>query len=194
MTDEAVFLSALRERPNDETARLVYADWLEENGRPERAEFIRTEKELTELAEGDGRAAELRARLREMAAGLCPAWLAVVSKPPIENCRARRHALKFAYECPLRWDQLRPFGGLSERFCDSCRQVVQYCDTLELAREHAELGSCVAIDARVLRAEGDLPIPLEERGILMGLVRFPPAPEWDRPPEEAAPPAPRRKE
>jgi uncharacterized protein (TIGR02996 family) len=181
MTDEAVFLSALRERPDDETARLVYADWLEENGQPERAEFLRTEKELTELPEGDGRAAELRARLRELAAGLSPAWLAVVSKPAIENCRAPRPELQVEYECPLRWDQLRPFFSLSERFCESCRRMVHYCDSLELAQRHAVQGNCVAIDARVLRAEGDLPLSMDEMGFV-GLLRAPPAPEWDRAP------------
>lgn len=31
--------------PDDDTARLVYADWLQENGRPERAEFIRLQIE-----------------------------------------------------------------------------------------------------------------------------------------------------
>ncbi len=35
------FLKAICENPDDDTVRLVYADWLEENGDPERAEFIR---------------------------------------------------------------------------------------------------------------------------------------------------------
>ncbi len=35
------FLRAICENPEDDTVRLVYADWLDENGDPERAEFIR---------------------------------------------------------------------------------------------------------------------------------------------------------
>ena len=35
------FLKAICENPDDDTVRLVYADWLDENGDPERAEFIR---------------------------------------------------------------------------------------------------------------------------------------------------------
>ncbi|VTR92373.1 Repeat-companion domain protein OS=Isosphaera pallida (strain ATCC 43644 / DSM 9630 / IS1B) GN=Isop_0537 PE=4 SV=1 [Gemmata massiliana] len=35
------FLKAICDNPDDDTVRLVYADWLEENGDPERAEFIR---------------------------------------------------------------------------------------------------------------------------------------------------------
>src|SRR5262249_44727116 len=37
------FIRAIRESPGDDTVRLVYADWLEEHGDPERAEFIRAQ-------------------------------------------------------------------------------------------------------------------------------------------------------
>jgi uncharacterized protein (TIGR02996 family) len=41
-------LHAIREYPDDDTARLVFADWLEEHGNdPDRAEFIRVEIELS---------------------------------------------------------------------------------------------------------------------------------------------------
>jgi uncharacterized protein (TIGR02996 family) len=40
------FLDAIRAAPDDDAPRLVYADWLEENGPPERAEFIRIQCEL----------------------------------------------------------------------------------------------------------------------------------------------------
>lgn len=45
---EAAFLSAIIERPADDTPRLIYADWLEEQGRGEWAEFIRAA-----IAKGD---------------------------------------------------------------------------------------------------------------------------------------------
>jgi len=41
MSDEAALLRAIHTNPDDDTPRLVYADWLDENGQPERAEFIR---------------------------------------------------------------------------------------------------------------------------------------------------------
>ena len=41
---EALF-RAICELPGEDTPRLVYADWLEENGQPERAEFIRLQCE-----------------------------------------------------------------------------------------------------------------------------------------------------
>ncbi|HEY1189441.1 MAG TPA: TIGR02996 domain-containing protein [Gemmata sp.] len=41
MSDEAALLAAIRAHPDDDTPRLIYADWLDENGQPDRAEFIR---------------------------------------------------------------------------------------------------------------------------------------------------------
>ena len=40
------FLAAILEAPDDDAPRLVYADWLDEHGQPERAEFIRVQCEL----------------------------------------------------------------------------------------------------------------------------------------------------
>src|SRR5215471_6009229 len=40
MTDERAFLAAILERPDDDATKLVYADWLEEQGDP-RAEYLR---------------------------------------------------------------------------------------------------------------------------------------------------------
>jgi uncharacterized protein (TIGR02996 family) len=46
VTDQAALLRAILEAPADDAPRLVYADWLEENGEHERAEFIRVQAEL----------------------------------------------------------------------------------------------------------------------------------------------------
>ena len=50
MTDEAAFLAAVRAAPDDDLPRLVYADWLDEHGEADRAEFIRVQCELAGLA------------------------------------------------------------------------------------------------------------------------------------------------
>ena len=44
--NEDGFLQAIREDPDDEALRLIYADWLDEQGRAERAEFIRIQGRL----------------------------------------------------------------------------------------------------------------------------------------------------
>jgi len=52
--------------PEDESLRLVFADWLEEQGLSARAEFIRLRSELTKLSETDARREPLDARLNSL--------------------------------------------------------------------------------------------------------------------------------
>jgi uncharacterized protein (TIGR02996 family) len=49
MTHEDAFLQAIREAPADDAPRLIYADWLEEHGQSDRAEFIRVQCRLPGL-------------------------------------------------------------------------------------------------------------------------------------------------
>lgn len=46
MSLEPALLAAIAAAPDDDLPRLVYADWLDENGRPLRAEFIRLQIEI----------------------------------------------------------------------------------------------------------------------------------------------------
>jgi uncharacterized protein (TIGR02996 family) len=46
MSDNTAFLRAVLEHPDDDGPRLVYADWLDEQGQADRAEFIRVQCEL----------------------------------------------------------------------------------------------------------------------------------------------------
>jgi uncharacterized protein (TIGR02996 family) len=61
-----MFLRAILDAPADDTSRLVYADWLEEQGQTDRAEFIRGQCELARLPEGDIRRQELQARQEQL--------------------------------------------------------------------------------------------------------------------------------
>jgi uncharacterized protein (TIGR02996 family) len=47
--DGADLLRVICEQPWEDTPRLMYADWLQENGQPERAEFIRLQIEIAAL-------------------------------------------------------------------------------------------------------------------------------------------------
>lgn len=49
MTDGDALVRGILAAPSDDAPRLVYADWLEELGRPEDAEFIRVQIELARL-------------------------------------------------------------------------------------------------------------------------------------------------
>lgn len=54
-SDEQALYRRVCDDPADDTVRLIYADWLEEHGEPERAEFIRTQIAIFNMDElGDG--------------------------------------------------------------------------------------------------------------------------------------------
>ena len=63
---DAAFLRAILEDPDDDTSRLVYADWLDEHGDPDRAEFIRVQCALARMAEDEDGRWELQARERQL--------------------------------------------------------------------------------------------------------------------------------
>src|SRR4051794_22325861 len=113
--NEDAFLQAIRQTPDDDTTRLVYADWLDEQGDEAsraRAAFIRVDRELAALPARSIRRAALRKRRRQLARGIDPAWMAVVSKADIERCT-------FKFECPLKWENLSPTDeGTTVRFCE----------------------------------------------------------------------------
>jgi uncharacterized protein (TIGR02996 family) len=63
MDDGSALVRAICEQPDEDTPRLVYADWCDENGQPERAEFIRLQ---CRIASGiDGTKAMIRLREQE---------------------------------------------------------------------------------------------------------------------------------
>src|SRR5262249_38181779 len=56
------FLEAIRESPEDDALHLVYADWLEEHGQDDRAEFVRCQVDLARLPPAHPRYPELHLR------------------------------------------------------------------------------------------------------------------------------------
>jgi uncharacterized protein (TIGR02996 family) len=67
------FLLAIIANPDDDLPRLVFADWLDENGQPERAEFIRLQIALARMAD-DSQRRELRDRERALLAEHREQW------------------------------------------------------------------------------------------------------------------------
>jgi uncharacterized protein (TIGR02996 family) len=53
VTQDDAFLQAILESPDDDTPRLVYADYLDEHGETDRAEFIRVQVALASLPPGN---------------------------------------------------------------------------------------------------------------------------------------------
>jgi uncharacterized protein (TIGR02996 family) len=76
VTERAGLLRAIRAAPEDTAMRLVYADWLEEHGDPERAEFIRVQCELAAPERLDPeRAKGLRQREQDLLKRHRKTWL-----------------------------------------------------------------------------------------------------------------------
>ncbi len=75
MTHDEAFLQAIREAPDDDGPRLVYADWLDEHGQPDRAEFIRVQCERARRDEEDPRARALHQRAGELLRAHWEEWV-----------------------------------------------------------------------------------------------------------------------
>jgi uncharacterized protein (TIGR02996 family) len=75
MNQEEAFLATLADDPDDEVTRLVFADWIEEQGDPERAEFIRIQCRLANLATDDPERPALEQREIELYRKGAPRWL-----------------------------------------------------------------------------------------------------------------------
>jgi uncharacterized protein (TIGR02996 family) len=65
--EEDALLKAVIADPDDDAPRLIYADWLDEQGQSERAEFIRVQVALTAIAADDPRRRQLAERERQFA-------------------------------------------------------------------------------------------------------------------------------
>lgn len=74
MTYDDAFLQAILENPDDDTPRLIYADWLEERGDP-RGEFIRIQCHLATMSADDERRSRLEQHERELLAHHQDRWL-----------------------------------------------------------------------------------------------------------------------
>jgi uncharacterized protein (TIGR02996 family) len=157
MSDEQIFLQALRDRPDDDITRLVYADWLEDQDDPvarQQALFLRLECYRARTSDDSPDWPALNTRLRDLAANLSLDWTVLVSKRWLDNC-----PISFRFQCPKQWDQLTPTEQApTVRHCSTCDKHVYFCGTMDEAKAHAWLVRCIAVDARVERSPDDLAI------------------------------------
>ena len=75
MSDEAALLRAICADPDEDTPRLALADYLDENGNPDRAAFIRAQVELATLREDSPHRRELAFRARQLLDANEDKWL-----------------------------------------------------------------------------------------------------------------------
>jgi uncharacterized protein (TIGR02996 family) len=160
MSDEAAFLNHLRDHPRDDTARMVYADWLEERDTDEataKAEYLRCEAELVAFAADDPRRPAVEERMRLLSLGLPLAWRKTVAKVAV-------HCGVTWTPCPKRWDELGQTTAPGVRHCDTCDQDVTYCDDPSAAESMAASGGCLALDVTLNKKPGEFPQSLVPGG------------------------------
>lgn len=76
MTDDReALVAAIAANPDEDTPRLMLADWLQENGEEDRAEFIRYQCEAARLEESDPRRKELHDHAYDLFALRWPYWI-----------------------------------------------------------------------------------------------------------------------
>jgi len=89
MNEIDAFLAAIRADIDDDTARLVFADWLQEHGHDAQAEFIRFDCHYSGFAPGSWERRQLRERRRAMLEGHIRTWNRAL-RPHIANCKVIR--------------------------------------------------------------------------------------------------------
>ena len=104
MSTEAAFLAAILADPDDDAPRLIYSDWLDQQGRGERAEFIRVQCTLAEMGDDGLPVAHDRGncccdlcRLRRRERELC------TSASMWEADRANHAAVPIEWPPPIAW-------------------------------------------------------------------------------------------
>jgi uncharacterized protein (TIGR02996 family) len=92
MTDQHALLAAIRQNPDDDTPRLVYADWLQEHDQPERAEFIRLQCEKFRLLVTNSTATESEASVN-VGYYYAPRWVRQSDLAKYKSLRDREQTL-----------------------------------------------------------------------------------------------------
>lgn len=80
MTDREALIAAIAASPADDLPRLVFADWLDDNGDPAQAEFIRAHVRLYRTRTGTGEHFAIAKRCDELMRANCGAWLKEASE------------------------------------------------------------------------------------------------------------------
>jgi uncharacterized protein (TIGR02996 family) len=90
MSDGDALLAAIVAEPDDDLHRLAYADWIEENGDTNRAEFIRVQIDLARLPEDDSRRPDLVKREQALLKAHRKSWLTEFTKADLQLAEFRR--------------------------------------------------------------------------------------------------------
>jgi uncharacterized protein (TIGR02996 family) len=146
---ERGFWQAILDAWDDDTPRLIYADWLTDHDRPERAEIIRAQCAAERLPKDDPHRSELEQRARELLGSLLGDWAeeeaeftfrrGFFESPHVPVPRFLRHAAEYAALGPvgemrldlLSWDELVEPRDEEEEEEDPCGSVEDFARLAE---------------------------------------------------------------
>lgn len=143
MHDE--FLQTIIAHPDDDAPRLVYADWLEEHGEADRAEFIRGQVEAYRLGENDPLRLRLEARAKVLLKQYRAEWVRQLEglgeSPQFQRGFVHDIAIRTAtlIDCGERLLRVAPIQGL--RLAETAGYLTQLANCPWLQRiTHLDLG------------------------------------------------------
>jgi uncharacterized protein (TIGR02996 family) len=123
---EAQFLSEIRAAPEDFALRVVYADWLEHQGKQEQATLVR----LLSVDPIEG--SPERQLIRELGAQAPHDWMATLARGAIDGCEQ-----DLQRECTQRWEALASTEQPRVRRCPTCEHEVYFCGSLDAVLAHS---------------------------------------------------------
>jgi uncharacterized protein (TIGR02996 family) len=149
MTQDEAFIADILAHPEEPELRLIYADWLEEQG-DWRAEYLRLQATLIQHRDDPAALLPLQERLRLLRPQLAPGWVARLDQARVELCH-----VPLERECPAEWEKMQLTEEPTVRFCETCRKHIYYCTTLEEVRRRVGPGHCIAVDSSLARRADD---------------------------------------
>ena len=199
MTEEEALVAAIIADPEDDTVRMAYADWLRENGREERAEYI--QRSIARAHEGGKWDVWAIAHLREKGEelGLGPEWGGGWGVKPVRGFVEEVYLLwsewakihekvfwhpSFDYPCPVtthplkevhcEWPKLRERwrredGEYEFWFDGAAKRVVADYDAMVRVAQSAQGNSLALAVAR--RELGTKILQLNWPGLMFNLTR-----------------------
>ncbi len=147
MTEREALLRAVCEHPDDDTPRLVFADWLDEHGEDERAEFVRVQIEAARLPLGKKRAAK-EARAKELLATHENEWAAPV-QPFVAGHHRGTYAHHYAPPVVFRRGFVEVLSTQADCYCEAADEILAAAPIRELRFDEcggfARLAKCKAL-------------------------------------------------
>lgn len=154
--EEGPFLVRVLGAPYGREGLAEYRVFLEGRGDP-RGELLRVQDALLDGA-SEAEVAGLRARLEELLSVVDGLWWRCVDRlGRVRNCGqaiGEEPVVRFAFECPMRWEALVTTADAKVRWCGECGERVVQCGTRSEAEAQARLGRCISVPAKIAGAAG----------------------------------------